>query len=377
MTTPSALDPLSTLDDGSTGLLIAGETNIQNRADPVSAFAEVRSVFDGADIRFLHLEGPLCEPSDDPANPDIPHKERWRHSDPSMVRALVDADIHAVSCASNVSYPQTAALRSSQVLTEAGIAFCGIGPTLAAARKPAIVDHDGLKIGFLSYTTVFWPSRHAADDTTPGTAVIRAGTAYRPGRRALEMPGAPPEIVTWVDADEIAALTRDVRALKDQVDIAVLSCHWGVSSSPDPTDYQRQIARAAIEAGIDIVVGHHPHVIQPIEFFRGAPIFYSLGNFAFDWPKMRDRHKDGMLLRFDIADGAIRRIRLVPVMRNADNQVTTLDPSTGDGARIVARIRELSGDAIVLTDNRADLDLADPAGARAQPHRDLAQAING
>lgn len=363
--------PLAPFDRALTGLVIAGETNIQNRENPVSALAGVLPVLEAADLRFLHLEGPLCEPSEDPADPDIPHKERWRHSHPDMVRALTEAGIDAVSCASNVSYPQTAALRSAQVLRQAGVAFAGVGETRAAARRPAIFRHGDLRIGVLSFTTVFWPSRHAADRDTPGTAVIRAGTAYRPGRRALEMPGAPPEVVTWVEPSDAEELQAEIRALKQETDIAILSCHWGVSSSPEPTDYQRQLARLAIDAGIDIVVGHHPHVIQPIEFHNGKPIFYSLGNFAFDWPKMHDRHKDGLMLRFDFDGSERRRIRLVPVMRDADNQVTPLSLSSADGARIVARLKELSGDAITLTENALDLTLSDPADA-ARPKPDLA-----
>lgn len=366
MSTERATPPRSR-PDRTAILVVAGETNIQGRDDPASAFAHVRAILDAADLRFVHLEGPLCEPSEDPAEPDIPHKARWRHSDPAMVRALTAAGIDAVSCASNVSYPRSAALRSSRVLTEAGIAHAGIGADLAAARAPAIVERAGLRLGVLSYTSVFWPSRHAAEEGLPGTAVIRAGTAYRPGRRALEMPGAPPEVVTWVDDDEVAALVADVRALRDQVDLVLLSCHWGVSSSPEPAAYQRQIARAAIEAGAGLVVGHHPHVIQPIEFHRGAPIFHSLGNFAFDWPKMRGRHRDGMLLRIEVAGGRITRVGVVPVMRDAANQVAPLDSASGEGARIAARIRELSGPGVALSEDGPELVLTDPASPVRPP----------
>lgn len=345
-------------------LIIAGETNIQNRDDPVSAFANVRPLLDAADIRFLHLEGPLCEPSDDPTAPDIPHKVRWRHSDPAMVRALVEADIHAVSCASNVSYPRAAARRSAEVLGEAGIPHAGIGADMESARRPAIIERAGLRIGVLSYTSVFWPSEHAAEPGLPGTAVIRAATAYRPGRRALEMPGAPPEVVTWLEDGEADALAADIRALKQTVDLAILSCHWGVSGSPEPVAYQRQIARVAAEAGIDLVLGHHPHVLQPVEFVHGVPIFYSLGNFAFDWPKMHGRHRDGLLLRIQIARGAIGKIRVVPVMRDERNQIAALDPGAGDGARIIARLRELSGAGIALTEKGSDVILSDPAATR-------------
>ena len=348
---------------GAVSLVIAGETNIQDRFDPVSAFANVRHLLDAADLRFCHLEGPLCEPSADPARPDIPHKLNWRHSDPRMVAALTDAGIDAVSCASNVSYPADAALGSARVLAEAGIAFCGIGPTLDAARRPAVIGKNGVKIAFLSYTSVFWPSRHAAQADRPGTAVLPAQTAYQPGPRALEMPGASPEVVTWCAPEVLDGLARDVRAARQQADIVVASCHWGVSSSPVPAAYQRSLGRTAIEAGADLVVGHHPHVIQPIEYHRGRPIFFSLGNFAFDWPKMRGRHRDGMLLQVEIADKKISRIGLVPVSRDDDNQISPHAPDSAEGRRILAHIRDLSGAGAELRLRDGKIEIVAPVTA--------------
>ena len=73
--------------------------------------------------------------------------------------------------------------------------------------------------------------------------------------------------------------------------------HWGVSSSDEAIDYQREIGRAAVEAGADLVMGHHPHRVQEIEVVGRHPIFYSMGNFAFDWQAMAGRDLDGVLVR--------------------------------------------------------------------------------
>jgi poly-gamma-glutamate synthesis protein (capsule biosynthesis protein) len=324
-------------------LLIVGDTNIQNRADPATAFAKARDTLASADMIFAHLEGPLAEPSNDPTAPDIPHKRGWRHSGRAIGPALKQAGYDAVSCASNVWYPASAALASVRVLDEIGLAHCGVGATLEEARKPAIIEREGLRIGFLSYTSVFWPSNHAAGAITPGCATIKAYEAFQPGPRAVEMPGGDPIVRTFADALELDAMRRDIAALRDRVDLVMLSCHWGVSARIEPVDYQKEIARAAIDAGADMVFGHHPHEVQGAETYRGKPIFYSLGNFAFDWDVMRGRHLDGILLRCTIADKALARIEVLPVRRDAENDVCVLGADTVDGKAILDRFARLSG----------------------------------
>ncbi|MCG8544419.1 MAG: CapA family protein [Alphaproteobacteria bacterium] len=323
-------------------LLLVGDTNVQNRADPPEVFRHVMPTLRDADILFGQLEGPLSPPPADPNAASIDHKERWRHSDPRMVEAFQAAGFAAVACASNVCYPPQAALDSIATLDAAGIKHCGAGPDLAAARAPAIVDAKDTRFGFLSYTSVFWPTGHAATTTAPGCATVKAYTAYQPDRRALEMPGADPIIVTFPDAEELAAMQRDVAKLQEETDIVIVSCHWGVSSSTKPVAYQQAIGRAAIDAGADIVFGHHPHVIQGAEIHAGKPIFYSLGNFAFDWERMTGRHLDGLMLRIVVRDKQVRDIAALPVMRDSENLVAVQDPAGAPGSAIVDAFVERS-----------------------------------
>ena len=91
-------------------LVLVGDTNLQNRSDPAAAFEHVLPRLKSADALFGHLEGPLTTPSSDPATPDIPHKNGWRHSHPSMVRGLQAAGFAAMCCASNVTYGRQAVL---------------------------------------------------------------------------------------------------------------------------------------------------------------------------------------------------------------------------------------------------------------------------
>jgi len=126
-------------------LLILGDTNIQNRPDPYSAFANVREMLSSADVVFGQLEGPLAEPSANPAQPDIPHKAGWRHSGAKVGPALKKAGYAGVSCASNVAYPASAAVASVKALDAVGILHCGVGETLAEARRPVIIEKNGVR----------------------------------------------------------------------------------------------------------------------------------------------------------------------------------------------------------------------------------------
>ena len=355
-------------------LLILGDTNIQNRPDPSSAFVNVQDMLASADVIFGQLEGPLAEPSANPAQPDIPHKNGWRHSGAKVGPALKNAGYVGVSCASNVAYPASAAVASVKVLDEVGVLHCGVGETLAEARKPVIIEKNGIRLGFLSYTSVFWPSNHAASANGPGCATIKAHAAYEPGPRALEMPGAEPITHTFADPAELEAMRDDVRALRSKVDLVILSCHWGVSSKDEPVAYQREIARAAIDAGADMVFGHHPHVVQAAEIYQGRPVFYSLGNFVFDWDVMRGRHLDGLALRCAISDRKIASIELLPVRRNEHNDICVHGADTVAGKEILGRFEQLSkklGATIALSaGNRLELGTttessAGPARVRA------------
>lgn len=323
-------------------LMLVGDTNLQNRSDPAEAFKYVLPVLREADVLFGQLEGLLAPPSTDLLAPDIPHKIGWCHSDPGMVGGLVAAGFAGVSCASNVAYGTQAILTGLATLEEAGIAHCGIGRNLEEAHRPAIIERLGVRFGFLSYTSIFWPVGHAAGPDTPGVATVKVHTAYQPDRRSLEMPGALPIVITIPDAQARKVMEEDVRRLREQVDILVVSCHWGVSSSEQVADYQRTLGHAVIDAGADVVMGHHPHKVQGIEVYRGKPIFHSLGNFAFDWEKMRHRNLEGLLVQLTIRDKRLAQLSLMPVRRNAENLITVLRPTEPEWREIALRVRDLS-----------------------------------
>ncbi|MEO1090474.1 MAG: CapA family protein [Pseudomonadota bacterium] len=328
-------------------LLVVGDTNIVGRADAAEAFAAVRDVFDAADAVVGQMEGMLTDPSPEPeTRPDIPFKPWWRHSERHVAAGLRRAGFSAVGAASNVAYPNAACVHTAEACAAAALPCAGVGRNEAEARAPALFQVGSARGALLCYTSVFHPNVMPAAPDSPGCATLRAHTAYVPGRRALEMPGDPPDVSTWADPAALEAMRADIRAARERADVVILSCHWGVSSSPVTHDYQREIARAAAAAGADLIFGHHPHVIHGAEMLAGprgdVPVFYSLGNFAFDGWKMRGRNLDGLALRVAITGGRVAGLDVLPCRRGEDNLVRVLDPLDDDGVRIMARLRALT-----------------------------------
>ena len=76
-------------------------------------------------------------------------------------------------------------------------------------------------------------------------------------------------------------LVDEIKKLREQCDYLVVYVHWGIERSERPEDYQRSLGKQYIDAGADVVIGSHPHVLQGVEYYKGKPIVYSLGNFIF------------------------------------------------------------------------------------------------
>ena len=291
-------------------MILTGDVNLMHLDDPAVPFALVQQDFHAADVVFSNFECCLYQP---PCGHAV---EREGFFAPPGIggEALRSAGIAAVGIANNVNYGDAAIAASIERLDTVGIAHTGAGANATTARAPAIVQRDGIRYGFLQRSAVYWPTNHEAGLNSTGIAVIRAHTAYqvpmhktRPEIPPMNRPGIPPVIITWADPDYLRAFTEDIAALRPRVDILVASCHWGLHK--EVLAYMREIGRAAIDAGADLVIGHGPHYSLPIEVPRGRPIFYGLGSFSFHTGHGGRRHGDwiGMTLRATVADRAITR----------------------------------------------------------------------
>lgn len=332
-------------------MILVGDVNLMGVADAGVPFARLGPEMRAADLVFANLECLLYEPPDGHA---VEHEGFF--ADPGTAgEALKTAGIAAVGLANNVNFGNAAILGSITRLDGLGIAHTGAGADLSAARAPAIVARDGMRIGFLQRSSVYWPTNHEASERGPGIAVIRGHTAYqvpahktRPEVPPMNRPGVPPTVVTWADRRYLAEFGADIAALGKQAEIVVASCHWGLGE--EVLDYMSEIAHAAIDSGAGIVIGHGPHYSLPVEIYRGKPIFYGLGSFSFHTGHGGRRHGDwiGMMAEVEIERGGIAAARFRFVRHNERNETVpctlaeegaTLDRlterSTALGARLI------------------------------------------
>jgi poly-gamma-glutamate capsule biosynthesis protein CapA/YwtB (metallophosphatase superfamily) len=299
-------------------LILTGDINLLGVADPTVPFTHVRHRLRAADIVFANLECCFYEP-----NGERSLEDEGFYAPLKAAEALSIAGIHAVGNANNVNYGAPAIRSSLKRLDELGILHTGAGVNILEARKPAIVERDGRRFGFLQRTSVYWSHGHEATATYPGVATIKAHTAYRPQieqLRTLTRPGMPPEVVTWADPASLSQFRQDLTTLRRRADVVVASHHWGLDH--EVLDYQVEIAHTAIDAGADLVMGHGPHMPLGIEIYQGKPIFYGVGSFSFETGHRGRTHPDwiGLMLQVAVEDGAIGRVAFAFVRHNAQNE---------------------------------------------------------
>ena len=322
-------------------LILVGDVNLMNVDDPVVPFCRVSEAFGGADAVFGNLECLLYHPPDGHSV-----EQEGFFADPAIAgEALRLGGFRAVGLANNVNYGGAAILGSIAQLDRLGVAHTGAGENLVAARAPAIVDCGGLRVGVVQRSSVYWPTNHEAGRASAGIAALRGHTAYqvpahktRPEIPPMNRPGVPPIVVTWADKAYLAAFAEDIAALRARVDVVVASCHWGLGE--EVLDYMTEIARAAIDAGADIVIGHGPHYSLPVEVYRGKPIFYGLGSFSFHTGHGGRRHGDwiGMMAQVDLAPRTVQQAGFRFVRHNDANETVFCAPA--DEAETLARLTD-------------------------------------
>ena len=206
--------------------------------------------------------------------------------DPRAIEGLLFAGFDVLSVANNHigDLGRIAMKDSFGLLSEFGIPYVGGGFSKEEAHSPVIMIVDDVRIAFLAYNHVLEARRWTATKTQPGAAWL--------SRRALK---------------------RDIANAKEQADIVIVSMHFGIEHIPRSNFIQRMYAHLAINEGASLVIGHHPHVAQEVEVYKGCYIAYSLGNFVFDMPKEINRR--GILLEVIIdehlaMDVTLRHIRI-------------------------------------------------------------------
>jgi len=200
---------------------------------------------------------------------------------PALLRGLRAAGIDAVSLANNHSmdYGRAALLETVEHLRSANLPSAGAGADLRQAYEPAILTAGPHEVALLAASRVLPTGDWCAGVRRPGIAA-----AYDP-----------------------SPLLAAIRAARPRAAIVLVYLHWGKERAPRPQQHQRALARRCIEAGADLIVGAHPHVLQGFEYYRGKLIAYSLGNFIFN-----NRTKTTAMLQATFKDRALERATIIP-----------------------------------------------------------------
>jgi poly-gamma-glutamate synthesis protein (capsule biosynthesis protein) len=236
--------------------------------------AGIKPIVDDADVAICHLETPLA--------PDNGPYEGYPlfSAPPQIVPALVDTGYTACTTASNHAFDRGAAGvdRTLDYLDEAGLVHAGTARSADEASEPTLFDVDStagvVTVGLLSYTYGFNGIRHPGGDEWRGNLI---------------------------DQEEI--LDEAERARAAGAEFVILSMHWGDEYVHDPNAQQRELGPSLITSpDIDLILGHHAHVVQPMEYVDGQWIVYGMGNLMHAQNRPADPRHEGLLVRFTITE---------------------------------------------------------------------------
>lgn len=248
-------------------LLLAGDL-VLDEPDGAYWLSGIAPALRSADLAIGHLEVPHTLRGQELAG-DVPAPG----APPENLAAIAEAGFGMVSLAGNHIADCGAEGIADTIagLDAVNVAHSGAGATLAEARRPAIVERAGRRIALLSYNCV-GPENSWASEDSAGCAWLRIETADG-------SPIAPSAPLAVIAMSALEKLATDIAAVRQNADLVLVALHKGIVHTPAKlAPYERELARAAIDAGADVVMGHHAHIVRGIEFHRGKPIFHGLGN---------------------------------------------------------------------------------------------------
>ena len=310
-------------------LMAVGDVMIQ-RDRPETIFDGVRSTFAQADLLLGNQEGPTTDRGD-PLLGKIQIGSRHVRGDVRSAAAQAAAGFSAMTLANNhmMDFGAAGLEQTIELLREQGIAHAGGGANLEQARRPAILESKGVKIAMLGYTTVYPAAGYPAGPEAPGVATLRVDTAYMPQENHFYQPASPPIIVGIPDPAAMDGLLDDIRRARQQADLVVVQFHWGVAHQYGRiSGYMKEMGRAAIDAGADLILGNHSHQLFGFEVYRERLICYCLNHFALEMYQDWRGWCDAVILKAEIENRRFSRLSLLPVRIDRE----THNPMIASGA---------------------------------------------
>lgn len=297
-----------------TGVIVPArcvQAAIDARSDPYYPYAEVRSIIQSADLAIGTLNATIS---------DYPPRMGCVRTyvlvgGAENADALADAGFDAMSVATNhikncglTNCGDRAFFDTLENLRRVGIAPVGAGANLSEAEKPLVLVVNGVRFGIVSLGQI--EQLAFAGEEHPGIAILTE-----------------------------ESLRGAIAAARQVADVVIAMPHWGPEDVPIPNWSQRTLAQVAVEAGADLVVGNHTHVVQAVQEIQGVPVFYGLGNFVFDQTWALD-HMQGVILQVRFSGKELLDYELLPTHVDGDGTVHLAEPD--EAAQILERIETAS-----------------------------------
>ena len=275
-------------------VLISAKTlrHTHSTAETPSLFGGSANLLNSSRHNIVNLEGVITT-----TLPPLETKQFLLRMPPSAAQLLRTAGIDIVTLANNhtMDFGFAGLLSTLTSLARADIASTGAGINQAAASLPVIIKLKHQSICLLAFSktlpSAFWATTR------------RAGSAF--GAASL--------------------VTERISECSSHGLFTVVAFHWGKEGDHEPLPYQKDLAHLSIDAGADLIIGHHPHNLQGIEIYRDKPIFYSLGNFAFG-SEPKTGNQQGMAVQLTFAEDRPREPKVVVVPLVVDNHKVHFAP---------------------------------------------------
>lgn len=276
-----------------------------------------------ADITIGNLESPLSDGGTRNAKKDVTFR-----GDPRAISGLSASGFDLLSIANNhvLDYGPDALADTCAALDDAGIAHAGAGKNQAAAWKPAVVRTGDTSTAYLAYSFIV-PAGFVAQSNRAGLASGR-----------------------W----DFSAVEKAIAKAKRANDYVVVSIHWGVEYKDNANAEQVRVARRCIDAGADMVLAHHPHVIQGIEIYKKRLIAYSLGDFVFDHYSRKTG--ESFILTASLTPKGVTAIKITPTYLDTYGRPAVVKGAAADA--ILSRLKRISavhGTSVVIKGDTASV----------------------
>lgn len=285
-------------------------------------FTATRKILKAADVTVGNLETPLSR-----RGVPVAGKTFTFRGSPKAATGLSWAGFDLIGLANNHArdYGSKALKDTVKTLDKKKIAHAGAGKNKKAAWEPAIIERNGATIAYLAFSQIS-PANFRATSS-------RSGTAYTMSRSSVK---------------------KAIKKAAKKADYVIVSFHWGTEKDYSANSRQVADGRAAIRAGADLVLSHHPHVIQGVEFYKDGLIAYSLGNFVFSPGSSQGR--DSMILRLTLGPDGVSDVTAVPVHIGSNGRPTVQKGSSAKRIiRIVKRTSKARGTRVTRSGSIAKL----------------------